>query len=242
MQKIAVLMLCLIILNACSKHDPILPGKRTAVFETEKLQILNEPIENLPDKLEEIPLKKCDYTQDSSNVVWKGDKKIFSGFPTSNYVKSSQKPLCSGEYVYAGLTTGELVKVNPSNKKILWIADIYQASNMTGGSSILDIVAPIVIKDNYIYAGGLGDAFCKIKTSSGDKKWCIPIGVAVPFIVTEKVSFVVATDEYLYAIRNSDGTAYWKTKVNEQKEPFYSDKIITIGKQKIDAINGSYIK
>ena len=47
----------------------------------------------------------------------------------------------------------------------MWIADVYSASNMTGGASIVDIVAPIVPYNRAVYAGGLGDAFCKINAN-----------------------------------------------------------------------------
>lgn len=242
MRKTAAIITCLALLSACSEHDPILPGTRTAIFEVENLNILNQDIPDLPENITEATKADCPYTQDSSNVIWKGDRKIFSGFPTSNSVKSNQTPVCSGKYVYAGLTTGELVKVNPANKNIVWIADIYRASNMTGGASILDIIAPIVIQDGSVYVGGLGDAYCRINASSGSKKWCLPIGVAVPFITTEKVSFVVATDNYLYAIRNSNGAVYWRTEIKKQSEPTYQDKIITVGKQKINAETGEELK
>ena len=242
MQKKTVFLCCLLgLLSACSEHDPILPGTRTAIFNDADLEILNQDISNLPDEITTSAQTDCPYTQDSSNIIWQGERKIFSGFPTSNSVKSNQKPVCSNGYVYAGLTTGELVKVNPTNRKIIWIADIYKNSNMTGGASILDIIAPIVIQGNNVYAGGLGDAFCKINASSGDKKWCLPIGVAVPFITTDKVSFVVATDNQLYAIRNSDGAIYWHTAVEKQVAPTYTDKTITVGRQKINAQTGKVI-
>ena len=242
MQKKIAFLCCLLgVLSACSEHDPILPGTRTAIFDDTNLKILNQDVPDLPEQITAEIQTECPYTQDSSNVIWKGDRKIFSGFPTSNSVKSNQSPVCSNGYVYAGLTTGELVKVNPTNRKIIWIADIYKTSNMTGGASILDIIAPVVIKGNYVYAGGLGDAFCKINASSGDKKWCLPIGVAVPFITTDKVSFVVATDNQLYAIRNSDGAIYWHTTIEKQTAPVYDKKTITVGRQKINAETGKII-
>lgn len=242
MRKNAIMLACLALLAACSEHDPILPGTRTDIFKSENITILNEEISDLPENLPEKEVVNCPYTQDSSNVIWDGERKIFSGFPTSNSVKSNQNPVCSGKYVYAGLTTGELVKINPKTKNISWVADIYRASNMTGGASILDIIAPVVIQGDFVYVGGLGDAFCKINASSGKKNWCIPIGVAVPFTTTDSVSFVVATDNNIYAVRNSDGAIYWRTKIEKQTEPVYKDKILTIGKQKINAQTGDVIK
>lgn len=241
MRKFAVIGACLIMLGACAEHDPILPGERTPIFNSDAFKMLDTSVPNLPDEISAPDTAECPYTQDSTNVIRSGNRKIFSGFPTTNAVASNQTPVCSNGYVYAGLTTGELVKVNPNNRKIMWIADIYRASNMTGGASILDIIAPIVIRGNAVYAGGLGDAFCRINATSGAIKWCDWIGVAVPFIISDNVAFVVATDDYLYAIRTSDGAVYWRTPVEKQIAPEYNNKIITVGTQQINAESGEII-
>lgn len=242
MRKIALLVCCLSLVAACDKHDPILPGQRTAIFAGSELTILNQSIENLPDNIPEQKNTACPYTQDLSNVIWRGDKKIFSGFPTNNSVKSSQRPTCSGKYIYAGLTTGELVKINPSSRQVVWIADIYRASNLTGGASVLDIIAPIVVDGSYVYAGGLGDAFCKVSASSGAKKWCSDISVSQPFIIAGPAAFVMGADNYLYAVRLSDGAIYWRTDIGLQAAPEYKDKIITVYDMKINAETGKVIK
>ena len=107
----------LVALGACSKHDPILPGTRNAIFATNAPLVLNQSITDLPaTTVAGDADANCPYTQDTSNVIKNGDRKIFSGFPTPNSVRSNMHPVCSGKYVYAGLTTGEVVKV----AKKLW--------------------------------------------------------------------------------------------------------------------------
>lgn len=239
MRRVAFVLSCLVLVGACSKHDPILPGDRSAIFSGSRVRVLNTPIENLPENIDAQVATKCPYRQDASNIIWDGERKIFSGFSTPNSVQSSQTPVCDGKYVYAGLTTGELVKINPKTRVIAWIADIYRPSNLTGGASVVDITAPIVVRGDVVYAGGLGDAFCKINASSGAKKWCADIGVGTAFIVTDDASFVVSTDGNLYAIRNSDGAAYWRTAVKKQVAPQYANGIITVGREKFDAKNGN---
>ena len=238
MQRLTAPLAMALILSACSSHDPILPGTRTAIFQKSDVVILNSNVPNAPEQIAAPVVADCPYRQDASNVVWHGDKKIFSGFATPNSVKSNQTPVCSGKYVYAGLTTGELVKIDATTRRIVWIADIYRTSNMTGGASMTDIIAPIVVRGNWVYAGGIGDAFCKIKASDGTKIWCANISVAVPFLVTDGVSYVVGGDNYLYAIRDSDGAAYWRASVDAQVAPTYENKTITVGKTKINAETG----
>lgn len=241
MRKFTLFACSLLACAGCAKHDPILPGNRTAVFDAGEIQILNAEIQN-PGEIIKINQDDCPYTQDASNVIWHGDKKIFSGFPTNNSVKSNVHPVCDGKFVYAGLTTGELVKVNGTTRQIQWIADIYRPSNMTGGASVLDIVAPIVTTDNAIYVGGIGDAFCRINPSNGSKKWCADIGVAVPFVITDTAAFVVATDGNLYAVRTTDGAIYWRTAIKHQTMPQYADGVIRVGREKFDAKTGKIIK
>lgn len=241
MRKIAAITASLILLSACAEHDPILPGVRTPVFGASDIKILNTDVKNLPESIE-YQTNDCPYTQDSSNIIWDGNRKIFSGFPTNNSVASEQKPVCHNGYVYAGLTTGEVVKVAPKSRKIMWIADVFRPSNMTGGASIVDIIAPLIVRDNSVYVGGLGDAFCRINATSGEKRWCIDIGTSVPFIMTDSVAFVVATDNNLYAIRTSDGAVYWRTQIDTQAVPEYKNKIITVDDIKINAETGDIIK
>lgn len=241
MRKNAIIsvLICLAALSACSKHDPILPGVRKSIFETASVKTTDAKIASLPDGAFEMTETECPYRQDSSNVIWDGERKIFSGFPTSNSVKNDAKPVCNGNYLYAGLTTGELIKINPTTRKIIWIADIYKASNMTGGASVVDIVSPIQIRGANIYAGGLGDAFCKINATTGTKKWCVELGTAEPFILAGDVIFVVGTDNNLYALRDNDGAAYWITEISKQTAPKYGNGIITVGRERFDGLTGN---
>ena len=232
-------LVCLAVLSACSKHDPILPGVRKSIFETTSVKTTDAKIASLPDSAFEMAETDCPYRQDSSNVIWDGERKIFSGFPTSNSVKNDAKPVCNGRYLYAGLTTGELIKLNTTNRQIVWVADIYKASNMTGGASVLDIVSPIVIRGTNIYVGGLGDAFCKINATTGTKKWCVELGTSEPFIIAGDVIFVVGTDNKLYALRDNDGAAYWSANIEKQKSPKYENGVITIDKEKFDGLTGN---
>lgn len=229
----------LVALGACSKHDPILPGTRSAIFATNAPVVLNQSITDLPATAATSDADaNCPYTQDASNVIKNGDRKIFSGFPTPNSVRSDMKPICSGKYVYAGLTTGEVIKVDAKTRNIAWIADVFRPSNMTGGASVVDIVAPIMLHNGTVYAGGLGDAFCAINATSGAKKWCAYIGTAHPFIITDVAAFVVGADDNLYAVRMRDGAIYWRAAVNAQSAPIYGDGTVTVGRQKFDATTG----
>lgn len=229
-------------LAACDKHDPILPGTRSDVFNTKSIRVLNETVPNLPQNISEKDLQDCPYTQKSDNTIWNDTRKIFSGFPTNNSVNADRVPVCKGGFVYAGLTTGEVVKINGRTRSIAWIADVYRQSNMMGGASILDIVAPIQIIDGYVYAGGLGGAFCKISDASGKSAWCIDISVEKPFVITSGTAFVLDTDNNLDAIRLRDGAIYWRTSVKKSDAPKYQDKKIIIGREKINAETGEILK
>ena len=239
MKKVAIFAIVAVALCACDKHDPILPGERHSVFTTEKLRVLNTTVPDVPENIAEYKPKDCPYKLDNQNTIWNGDKKIFAGFPTNNYVIAEKNPVCDGDFVYAGLSTGELVKVNPNNRQIAWIADVYRQSNMTGGASVLDIIAPIQIHGKYVYAGGLGGAFCKISNATGNKAWCADIGVEHPFIIANTdVAYVLDTDNYINAIRLRDGAVYWRTAVAKPATPKYENKTIIIAHEKFNAETG----
>lgn len=241
MRKFIIATLCVLGLGACDKHDPILPGVRTSIFDTSGVDVQNRVITDIPETVFVDDNSDCKYTQDSENVIWDGQRRVFSGFATPNSVSCNQRPVCSGSYVYAGLTTGELVKIRPSNRQVVWIADIFRASNLTGGASMVDIVAPIIPYGKYVYAGGLGDAFCKVSAATGLKSWCLDISVAVPFIMAGNYAFVVSADNNLYAVSITSGTVFWRASVSEQIAPEYSDGVITVGKQRFDVRDGTLI-
>ena len=242
MRKILMGLLGLAVLVACDKHDPILPGVRTAVFDSTDIVVSNKSISDIPTDVIQIDNSNCKYTQDKSNTIWNGNKKIFSGFATANSVAGNRTPICSGKYVYAGLTTGELIKINSKNRQIIWIADIYRASNLTGGASVVDIVAPIIPYKNAVYVGGLGDAFCKVNANSGNKQWCVDISVPVPFIITGQYAFVVSGDKYLNAIATTNGEVLWRTQVAKISAPKLENGIIRVGKQQVNIADGKIIK
>lgn len=241
MRWILAIFMCVFALGGCDKHDPILPGARTPIFDTDTVRVQNKAIENIPESAHIVDNSDCPYTRDSNNVIWDGPRKVFSGFPTSNTVSATVQPVCGGKYVYAGLTTGELVKVNPKNRQIMWIADIYRASNMTGGASMVDIIAPVVLYGDSVYAGGLGDAFCRINATSGDKRWCLNIGVAHPFVIAGDYAFVVGTDNNLYAVSLSDGAVFWRASVTRPVAPAYTSGRITVGREAFAVADGKKI-
>ena len=223
----------------CSKKDPILPGERHDIFGVSDVVVTNKNVPVLSESVKNIYGNEvCDYTQDATNTIWLGDKKIYKGIATDNCVKSNQKPICVDDFIYTGLSTGEVIKINTRNKQVAWISDVYKETNWTGGSLVVDIVARIGVDKNFVYAGGLGDAFCKLKTSNGDKVWCVEISVPVDFILVDDFAFVVGADNNLYAINVNDGSVYWKTKVRRQKSPQYDGNSIIVGREKIDYTNG----
>ncbi|MBP3544888.1 MAG: PQQ-like beta-propeller repeat protein [Alphaproteobacteria bacterium] len=242
MRKSTAFICCIVALCACDKHDPILPGVRTAIFDSASVKVLNQDITNVPETAFVFDNANCPYSQDSANVIWDGERRVFSGFATNNSVSSNQQPVCDGKYLYAGLTTGEVVKLNPKTRQIIWIADIYSISNLTGGASMVDIVAPVVPYKNSVYAGGLGNAFCKINANSGVKQWCVDISVPVSFTIAGDYAFVVGTDSNLYAISVKNGDVFWRTSVEKQSAPMYENGIVSVGKQRINAENGKNIK
>ena len=242
MRKVAIFILCAVAISGCDKHDPILPGVRDSIFNTSNLNVLNTAVPNAPENLSESEFADCPYTQKSDNTIWDDSRKIFSGFATGNSVVGTRTPVCNNGFVYAGLSTGELVKLNPRTRRIVWITDVYSPTNMTGGASVLDIVAPIQIHGKYVYVGGLGDAFCRVSDATGVASWCTGIGVEKPFIVTDDAAYVLDTANNLNAIRLRDGAIYWRKPVQKSRTPRYQDKKIIVGSEKFNAETGELLK
>ncbi len=243
MKKIWGFLLCVLSMSACSEHDPILPGIRTDIFDSNDVNVVNMDVPELSGDVKNIHgNQECEYRQDTTNTIFLGDKKIYTGFSTDNFVKSNQSPICVENFIYTGLSTGEVIKINTRNKRVVWVADVYRENNLTGGAAVVDIVAHVGVDGKYVYAGGLGDAFCKLNANNGNKVWCVNISVPNDFIIVDNFAFVVGTDNNLYAINTDNGNVYWKSAIKKQSVPRYDGKYIIIGKQKIDYKNGKLVK
>lgn len=243
MKKISAFLICAVAISGCAEHDPILPGVRQNIFDDGGVKIENTDVPTLSDTNKNISGdSECKYTQDLSNTIWSGDKKIYSGFVMTDTVKSEQSPICDGGFLYTGFSTGEIVKINPQTKQMVWSADVYRQSNLTGGASVVDIIAHVGVDKNFVYGGGLGDAFCKLNKYSGEKIWCVNISVPVDFIMVDDFAFVVGTDNNLYAVNTKNGKIYWKTEIKKQVKPIYENNLIIVGNQRINYKNGKLVK
>ena len=201
--KLFILCPLLTILWSCEKHDPILSGIRTPIFNNEQVQLIKDRV-SIGDPIKPEP---CEYTINSDNTIWKDGSRIFAGLPTSSDFKVDKKVICHDDFIYAGLSTGELIKVDAKTRKPEWIANIFSDKIVTGGTPFLDIIATPVYNNGFIYAGGLGDAFCKVRDSDGKKVWCLPISVQNILITTKNFNVLKTADEQTIAVSN-DGKAY----------------------------------
>jgi len=240
-------------LCSCSKQDPILPGTRTPVFEdasvlAEKGAIPEEVLSAGFSRIVPASEPQKNYEQNLNNEIFEnsdsGDKrKIFAGFPTLAKVNIPRTPVVYKGYVYAGLTTGELIKVNPKTREVMWVADIFNDTDMLGGGSVLDIVAPIVIHEDNIFAGGMGGAFCRLNIANGHKKWCANVSVAAPFQIAGDLAFVMGANSKLYALDAHDGGIYWTVRAKKSAAPKLElangKYVVKVGKEKFDAATGA---
>lgn len=236
----------LLSITGCSKQDPILPGARSSIFETNNIVVENTQIpENLLNAIDtnSLSIELNKFSQDTNNTIWENlsdgsRRKIFSGFATDNCVSGVRTPVSVGNFVYAGLTTGEVVKVNLKSREMVWVADVFAESNMTGGASVLDIVAPIIVSKGRVFAGGLGGQICSLRDKDGRKNWCLPISVDKTFVMHGEIIVLKSIDNNLYAIDAGIGKIYWRAKVKKNLPPQVSDGVITVGREQFDLRSG----
>ena len=80
MRKTVAIICCMFAFAACDKHDPILPGVRTAIFNTSHIDVKNQTISDIPTSVATVDNTNCPYTQDGSNTIGTGRAKSFLDF------------------------------------------------------------------------------------------------------------------------------------------------------------------
>ena len=233
-------------LVGCSRPDPILPGHRTPIFGGTPT-VINTSVPDIGEirSITEISDGR-EFVQDNNNVIWevRGDDRtrVFSGMPIANQTAGTRTVRRDNQNIYAGLSTGEFVAINKNTRRVVWMADIFQRSAITGGAPILDIIAPAEFWGDSIIVGGMGNAMCRLRTRDGRAIWCNDISVGRPFITTTTTSFVVATSNYLYAIDNATGQIFWRTSVRRNATPNLAGGVITVDRERFDATTGTLIR
>ena len=122
----------------------------------------------------------------------------------------------------------------------IWNGERKIFSGFATGNSVAGTRKP-VCNGKYVYAGGLGDAFCKISVATGNAAWCVDIGVEKPFIITDTVAYVVDTENMIDAVRLRDGAIHWRAAVKKSRTPKYENKTIIVGDEKFNAESGEKI-
>ncbi len=100
----------------------------------------------------------------------------------------------------------------------------------------------MIIRGDFIYVAGLGNAICKVSINSGNKTWCAPISIADKFILAGDVIFSVDVANKMYAINTSNGKVYWEMDIdNTDSDLSYADGILTFDGDEYDARTGKLI-
>ncbi|MDR0967459.1 MAG: PQQ-like beta-propeller repeat protein [Rickettsiales bacterium] len=248
MKKIISVLLVMIAVSACSSSDPILPGARTPVFDSVGVETIGDiPMSEFANAKIITPEITDKFVQTLDNEVFEKkdgnpDRKIFAGFATNEKIDTPRYPVFYKNFVYAALTTGEVAKINPRNRQILWIADVYKNSNMLGGSRLVDITAMPIANNNLLFVGGLGGEFCALNIQNGNKKWCANLSTDKNFVLLNDIVFVNSVDKILYALNAKNGKIYWTANTKKSATPKVindnGNYFVMVDDEKFNAING----
>ncbi|MDR0449464.1 MAG: PQQ-like beta-propeller repeat protein [Rickettsiales bacterium] len=215
-------------LGACDKKDPILPGERIPVFhDSGKLKEKDARVGELIGKVVspaatnsctmDPGLRRGDgcvgggddklYIMSDDNVLTrKSDGKIiFRGFPTAAKAGAAALPIVSGKFIFIGLSTGEVLKINKDTGEILWSADLGGRSLLTGGSLVSDI-SVLRLSGGALYAASLGGVLARIDAANGDVVWTANIGTIHPIFISGRALAVIDSDK-LIVLDSKDGVS-----------------------------------
>lgn len=212
-----ILTFLVLLLYACDKKDPILPGVRSPVFDGGAQVVLsNKSVKDLVGDFKDQPAIKSElYEMSDENILTrKSDGKvIFKGFPTATKTGAPARPIASNGFVYAGLSTGEVLKVSASDSTIKWMIDLGGRSLITGGSPVSDI-SVLMLNGGNLYASSLAGVFAKISADNGKVIWSRPFQATGEIFVSGSLVAFVDLSGDLIALDAKDGALVLRRAAN----------------------------
>ncbi|MDR2685430.1 MAG: PQQ-like beta-propeller repeat protein [Rickettsiales bacterium] len=214
MKKYLILILCIVVMG-CDKKDPILPGVRIPIFDSGiKVSESKASVKELIGK-SDVPaagvvrastlIASLIHMSEDNIITRDFDKHIiFSGFPTATKTGPAIQPVIAGDYLYAGLSTGEILKIHTASGHVVWSIDLSSRTILTGGSPVADVSALRVL-GNFVYASTYGGIIAKISAEDGRVIWAAPFGTKRPIFVLGNLVAVVALDGRVVALDGRTG-------------------------------------
>ncbi len=167
--------------------------------------------------------EKYIYTTAENNDLYKintetgTSEKLFSGMAVGTNMLGSAKPAISGENVFFGMSTGDVVSLNKNNKSTNWFASVYKNNLLTGGHNLTDILSDITLDNNNVYVAGIGYELASLNQETGKKNWSkeIPSNQNI-WLINENI-FTVSTDGKLIALDKKSGDILYLTQLPTKK-------------------------
>jgi len=213
MRKYFVLILpaLFVAMAGCDKKDPILPGVRVPVFHNNL-----EMKESKATAAELMGKEKGNRTKGEAEQLYemsenniltrKSDGRvILRGFPTATKAGPAAEPIVSGNFIYAGLSTGEVLKIRRANGEIIWTVDLGGRSLLTGGSLLSDI-SVMKLDGNFLYVSGVGGTFGKLRSTTGEAVWVSGVGTMNEIFISGNLIAFVDLDGRLVMLDARDGS------------------------------------
>jgi outer membrane protein assembly factor BamB len=239
--KTKLLLLPIILLAACDKTDPILQGNRELIFADTTPIAANISVSTLIGKVPEFEIaddaktlfenapaaKQSVYSLNEDNILTRNSDKrvIFSGFSTGTKTGKPIAPIINGDYIFIGLSTGEIVKLSKSGD-IEWTRDINRSSLLTGGSPLTDVSQMQIIGD-YVYASTFGGTTSKLSTDSGEIIWTADTATYQLFLFSGRALFLIDMKNNLSVINTTNGKVVASNPL--ERKDFENIRIAKIG-------------
>ncbi len=150
----------------------------------------------------------------NGQVLWK-----YEGVGESTGLLGTASPAVDDQIVVAAFSSGDLVALRVENGSVVWSDRLINSLQLNSLSTLADIRAHPIIKDDVIYAISYGGKMVAIDKRTGTRLWAKDISSSETPLLIDDYLFILNADNKLVALDKTTGNSIWIKNIPQYENP-----------------------
>lgn len=147
-------------------------------------------------------------------ILWK-----YEGVGESTGLLGTASPAVDDQIVVAAFSSGDVVALRVENGSVVWSDRLINSLQLNSLSTLADIRAHPIIKDDIIYAISYGGKMVAIDKRTGSRLWAKDISSSETPLLIDDYLFILNADNKLVALDKTTGNSIWIKNIPQYENP-----------------------